>query len=183
VVFADLRGFTVFSNTSQPEEVLDVLEAYYAVVGGFVRDYDATVGSFLGDGVMAYFNDPVPCEDPAGLAVAMASDLRAALEQLCAGWERRGWDLGFGVGVSFGYATLGTIGFEGRSEYTPLGSVVNLASRLSREARRGEVLLDGRAYTAVSGRVVAEERRLDVPGFDRGVVAFALQAVEGLVPN
>jgi class 3 adenylate cyclase len=85
--------------------------------------------------------------------------------------------------VSFGYATLGTIGFEGRSEYTPLGSVVNLASRLSREARRGEVLLDGRAYTAVSGRVVAEERRLDVPGFDRGVVAFALQAVEGLVPN
>jgi class 3 adenylate cyclase len=183
VLFSDLRGFTQFSNTSQPEEVLDVLEAYYEVVGGFVRDYEATVGSFLGDGIMAYFNDPVPCEDPAGLAVAMASDLRVALEQLCARWQRRGWDLGYGMGISFGYATLGTIGFEGRTDYTPLGSVVNLASRLSDEAQRGEILLDGRTYAAVSGRVVAEERRLELKGFDRGVIAFSLQTAEGLVPN
>ena len=183
VVFCDLRGFTHFSNTSQPEDVLDVLEAYYDVVGGFVRDYDATVGTFLGDGIMAYFNDPVPCEDPAWMAVAMAGDLRVALDELCEGWERRGYDLSYGIGIAYGYATLGTIGFEGRTDYTPLGSVVNLASRLSDEAQRREILLDGRAYAAVDGRVVAHERRLDLKGFDRGVLAFSLASTEGLVPN
>jgi class 3 adenylate cyclase len=183
VVFCDLRGFTQFSNTSQPEEVLDVLEAYYSVVGGYVRDYEATVGSFLGDGIMAYFNDPLPCEDPAGLAVAMAGDLRGALDELCASWERRGYDLGFGMGIAYGYATLGTIGFEGRTDYTPVGSVVNLASRLSDEALRGEILLDGRAHAAVAGRVTARSRKLELKGFERAITAFALVNTDGLVPN
>jgi class 3 adenylate cyclase len=107
----------------------------------------------------------------------------APFDALCEGWERRGYDLGYGMGIAYGYATLGTIGFEGRTDYTPLGSVVNLASRLSDEAARGEILLDGRAYAALDGRVVAAERRLELKGFDRGVVAFALASTDGLVPN
>jgi class 3 adenylate cyclase len=180
VVFCDLRGFTRFSNSSEPEELLDVLEAYYAVVGGKLREYDATVGSFQGDGILAYFNDPVPCEDPAGRAVKMAMDLREPLDALCERWARRGYDLGYGMGIAFGYATLGTIGFEGRLDYTPLGSVVNMASRLGDEAGWGEILIDGRALHAIDGRVVVEGRQVELKGFSAAIPAYTVLAAPGL---
>jgi class 3 adenylate cyclase len=180
VVFCDLRGFTRFSNSSEPEELLDVLEGYYAVVGAKLREYDATVGSFQGDGILAYFNDPVPCEDPAGRAVKMALDLRAPLDGLCARWARRGSDLGYGMGIAYGYATLGTIGFEGRLDYTPLGSVVNMASRLGDEADWGEILIDGRALHAVDDRVEVEGRQLELKGFPSAVPAYSVLAAPGL---
>lgn len=180
VVFCDLRGFTSFSYTSEPEELLDVLHAYYEAVGTKLHEYGATVGSFQGDGILAYFNDPVPCEDPAGTAITMALMLRKPLDDLCALWARRGFDLGYGMGIAFGYATLGTIGFEGRLDYTPLGSVVNLASRLGDEADWGEILVDGRALHAVEGRVEAEARTLDLKGFGDALPAYRITAAPGL---
>jgi class 3 adenylate cyclase len=180
VLFCDLRGFTSFSNTSEPEELLDVLEAYYAVVGEQLRAHDATVGSFQGDGILAYFNDPVPCEDPAGKAVQVALALQPQLEELCVRWARRGHELGYGMGIAYGYATLGTVGFEGRLDYTPLGSVVNMASRLGDEAGWSEILIDGRTLHAVEGRVEVEDRELELKGFPGKVPAYRLRAAPGL---
>jgi class 3 adenylate cyclase len=180
VVFLDLRGFSTFANHSDPEELLDVLEAYYAVAGAAIRESGATAGPFQGDGLLAYFNDPVPCDDPAGRAVAMALAVREPLEALCLRWSRRGFDLGYAMGIAFGYATLGTVGFEDRSDYLPLGSVVNLALRLRDEAEWGEILIDGRTHHAVEGRVEAEPCQVELKGFDGLVQAYRLRAAPGL---
>lgn len=180
VVFCDLRGFSAFSNTSEPEEILEVLEAYYAVVGVALREYEATAGPFQGDGIIAYFNDPVPCDDPAGKAVAMALSLQEPLDGLCLRWARRGFDLGHAMGIAYGYATLGTVGFEGRTDYTPLGAVVNMALRLRDEADWGEILIDGRTHHAVEGRVLADPCLLELKGFDGQVQAYRLRGAPGL---
>ena len=176
VVFCDLRGFSAFSNTSEPEEILEVLEAYYEVVGEALRGFGATPGPFQGDGIVAYFNDPEPCDDPAGRAVAMAVSIQEPLDGLCLRWARRGFDLGHAMGIAYGYATLGTVGFEGRTDYTPLGAVVNMALRLRDEADWGEILIDGRTHHAVEDRVVAEPCLLELKGFEGQVQAYRLRA-------
>ncbi|MDQ2649281.1 MAG: adenylate/guanylate cyclase domain-containing protein, partial [Actinomycetota bacterium] len=176
VVFVDLRGFTAFSSHAEPEEILEVLDGYYEVVGTFVRRYDATVGAFQGDGIMAYFNDPVPCDDPAGTAVGMALDLCPELDRLTVAWARRGFDLGYGIGVAFGEATLGTVGFAGRSDYAPLGTVVNLAVELCGEAGRGEILIDEATGRALRDRPVGVADRLLLKGFDEAVPVHRIPA-------
>jgi class 3 adenylate cyclase len=165
VVFCDLRGFTSFSSTAEPEEVMEVLDRYYVTVGRALQARRATVGTFAGDGIMAYFGDPVPHEDPAGTAVEMAVALREPMHDVVTGWRRRGFDLGCGMGIAFGYATIGPVGFDERTDYTALGPTVNLASRLCSMAQDAEILIDGRTFEAVEGRVETEERITDVRGF------------------
>jgi class 3 adenylate cyclase len=174
VLFCDLRGFTAFTANADPEEVVDLLGDYYAAAGDLIRRHGATMGSFLGDGVMAYFNDPFPCDDPPWEAVSMAQDLRHPLRTLALRWQAKGFHLGFGIGVAWGYATLGTFGFEGRSDYTALSTVVNLASRLCAQAQDGEILLDARAHDAVSDRVTAQPVEVELKGFRGPVHAYQL---------
>lgn len=173
VVFCDLRGFTAFSETVEPEEVMNVLQEYHDVMGTFIFRFEGTVGHFAGDGLMVFFNDPLPCDDPAGRAVEMAIAMRDGMKELAVDWRKRGYELGFGVGVALGYATLGKIGFEGRYDYNAIGSVVNLASRLCGEARDGQLLVSPRIYTALEDRINAEPiGDLTLKGFHRPVSAF-----------
>jgi class 3 adenylate cyclase len=172
VVFCDLRGFTTFSTSAEPEEVMEVLDRYYVTVGRTLYEEGATVGSFAGDGVMAYFGDPVPHDDPAGTAVRMAVDLCGQMRSIVAGWRRRGFDIGCGMGIAYGYATIGPVGFDERTDYTALGPTVNLASRLCNMAADGEILIDGRAHEAVEDRVDCEERVVEVRGFRLPVHAY-----------
>ncbi len=177
VVFCDLRGFTHFSATSEPEEVVDLIESYYQVAVDVLTRFDATIGAFVGDGVMAYFGDPVPCGDPAGRALDAARALRDELDRLLGeGSAAQGQELGFGIGIAYGHATLGMIGAGGRCDYTALGSVVNLASRLCAEASSREIILDRRAHAAVRGRVGAEPCSLSLKGFVEPVEAHRLPA-------
>lgn len=172
VIFCDLRGFTTFSTSAEPEEVMEVLDRYYVTVGRSLHEGGATVGSFAGDGIMAYFGDPVPCDDAAGTAVQMAVQLGAQMSGVVAGWRRRGFDVGCGMGIAYGYATIGPVGFDERTDYTALGPTVNLASRLCNLAADGEILIDGRAREAVEDRVVCEERILEVRGFRLPIHAY-----------
>jgi class 3 adenylate cyclase len=164
VLFCDLRGFTHFSAHNEPEDVMEVLDAYYKKAGFLFAETGATIGGFAGDGVMSFFNDPVPHDDPAGAAVELGVRLRAALAPDVETWHRRGYQLGIGMGVAFGYATLGLIGCEGRYDYTALGPVVNLASRLCNSAQHDEILIDDRTFDAVSDRVEVEEFQLSIKG-------------------
>ena len=157
VVFCDLRGYTSFAETGEPEEVWTVLREFHAAVGPLVTRFEGTLDHFSGDGLMVYFNDPLPCTDPADRAVRMAVAMREAVGEMMSGWRRRGFDLGFGIGVAQGYATLGRIGFEERVDYTAIGTVTNLAARLCGEARDGQILLSKRVATAVEGSVTLEE--------------------------
>ena len=150
VFFCDLRGFTQFTSQAEPEDVLDVINAYYGVVGQQLHAHDGTVGDFAGDGIMAYFNDPVPCDSPALAAVHMALAVREQMRGLVTAWRNRGYDLGYGIGIAYGYATLGIIGFEGRNDYSPLGSVVNLGVRLCSQAESEQILIDQRVRGAVA---------------------------------
>jgi class 3 adenylate cyclase len=179
VVFCDLRGFTTFSTSAEPEEVMEVLDRYYVTVGRALHDGGATVGSFAGDGIMAYFGDPVPHDDPAGTAVQMAVDLSQQMRTIVSGWRRRGFDIGCGLGIAYGYATIGPVGFDERTDYTALGPTVNLASRLCNMAADGEILIDGRAHEAVEDRVVCDERIVEVRGFRLPVHAYNVTAWTG----
>jgi adenylate cyclase len=156
VLFCDIRGFTAFTANAEPEEVIGVLDEYYAVIGDLVTRFEATTGGLAGDGIMVYFNDPIRVEAPAVRAAEMALEMRDAAAGLIDRWTRHGYRLGYGIGIALGYATLGTIGFEGRLDYTPLGRVVNLASRLCDEAAHGEALLDQRAMATIDGRFECE---------------------------
>jgi class 3 adenylate cyclase len=176
VFFCDLRGFTGFASGAEPEEVVDVLDDYYRTVGEVLKRHEATVGTFAGDGVMAYLGDPVPCDEPAAKALAMALDLRPRMADLAELWRRRGQPIGFGMGISYGYATLGMIGFEGRNDYTALGSVVNLAARLCGEACNGEILLDQRALVAAGDDVAVERVEVTLKGFEGPVAAYRVLA-------
>jgi class 3 adenylate cyclase len=171
VFFCDLRGFTSFSGGAEPEEVVEALDAYYKVVGEVLRRHEATVGTFAGDGIMAYLNDPVACEDAAGKAVQMAMELRQPMTAFIEAWHRKGFSLGYGVGIAYGYATLGTVGFEGRSDYTALGSVVNLAARLCGEASNGQILIDSRTADGLGNRFRLVEREAVLKGFPSPVRA------------
>ena len=150
VVFTDLRNFTPFAEASEPEEVMGVLAEYHRVIGSLVHAYGGTLERFTGDGIMVFFNDPIPCEDPAERAVRMAMELRDAVRELAVRWRRNGHDLPSGIGIAQGFATLGRIGFEGRFDYAAIGSVTNLAARLCSDARSWQVL--------VTERVLARSR-------------------------
>jgi adenylate cyclase len=156
VLFVDLRDFTRFARTAEPEDVMGVLQQFHEALGELVRRYEATVGHFAGDGMMIFFNDPVPCADPALRAVELARDLQPAVAALSARWHDYGHDLGVGVGVALGYATLGVMGFEGCVEYGAVGTVVNLAARLCDEAKGGEILISQAARAAIEARVATE---------------------------
>jgi class 3 adenylate cyclase len=174
VFFCDLRGFTRFSSASEPEEVVEVLDDYYHTVGELLHEHGATVGSFAGDGIMAYFGDPVRIDDPAERAVQLALQLRDPMDALMRDWKRRGFELSYGIGIAYGYATLGVVGFKGRYDYTALGSVVNLAARLSDHADACEVLVDERTFQALDIRLDSTPRALILKGFDEPVNARCL---------
>jgi adenylate cyclase len=180
VVFCDLRGFTAFSETSEPEEVMGVLRQYHAALGRLIFRHEGTVEHFAGDGVVVLFNDPLPCPDPSARAVRMAVEMRACVGDLSQTWRRHGHQLGFGVGIAQGYATLGQIGFEGRFDYAAIGPVSNLASRLCDEAADGEILLSQRALAAIEDLVEAEPiGELTLKGFVRPVMAHRVHGLKG----
>jgi class 3 adenylate cyclase/CheY-like chemotaxis protein len=173
VVFCDLRGFTAFSETAEPEEVMGVLGEFHAELGKLIFEYGGTLERFAGDALMMFFNDPFPTPDAPLKAVRMAVAMQEQVADLQAGWRKRGHDLGLGIGIALGFATLGRIGFEGRFDYGAVGSVVNLAARLCGEALGGQILLAERAYAAVDGVVTAEPvGPLTLKGFHRPVSAY-----------
>jgi PAS domain S-box-containing protein len=173
VVFCDLRGYTAFTETAEPEEVLDFLREYHGALGPLVSQYEGTLDQFSGDGIMVFFNDPVPCPDPAERAVKMAMAMREAASKLIATWRRDGCELGFGAGIAQGYATLGQIGFSERSGYTAIGTVCNLAARLCAEAKDGQILISSRVGRAVEAVARLEDLgNLELRGLRRPVAAF-----------
>ena len=155
-LFCDLRGFTGFSESSDPEDVMALLREYHAAIGEIINTYGGTLERYAGDGVMVVFNDPIPVDKPALQAVLMAIDMRAAIGTLIEKWRRLGHEIGFGIGVAHGFATLGTIGFEGRFDYAAIGTVSNVASRLCDEAKPGQVLISPRVLMAVEDAVTVE---------------------------
>jgi adenylate cyclase len=173
VVFCDLRGYTAFAETAEPEEVLDFLREYHGALGPLVSQFEGTLDQFSGDGIMVFFNDPVPIPDPAERAVKMAVAMREAASSLTAAWRMRGRELGFGAGIAQGYATLGQIGFSERSGYTAIGTVCNVAARLCGEARDGQILLDQRVNVALKGSVATEQvGALALKGLTQPVVTY-----------
>jgi class 3 adenylate cyclase/putative methionine-R-sulfoxide reductase with GAF domain len=155
-LFCDLRGFTGFSESSDPEDVMALLAEYHAAIGTIINKYSGTLERYAGDGVMVIFNDPVPVENPALQAVLMALDMRTAIEALMEKWRLLGHDIGFGIGIAHGFATLGTIGFEGRRDYAAIGTVSNVASRLCDEAKPSQILISPRVLLAVDKAVKVE---------------------------
>jgi adenylate cyclase len=175
VVFCDLRGFTAFAESSEPEEVMGVLREYHAALGELIFRYEGTLERFTGDGLMVFFNDPIPLDDPTQRAVEMALAMRDRVAGLVEGWSRLGHDLGFGVGIAQGFATLGRIGYEGRFDYAAIGTVTNLAARLCGEADAGQVLVSQRVFSAVEAVAAGEPvGALGLKGFSRPIRAFGV---------
>lgn len=173
VLFLDLRGFTAFAEMAEPEEVMAVLHEYHAEMGKLVLQHEGTLEHFAGDGMMIFFNDPVPMPNPAQQAIRMALAMRERVNDLIVQWSKLGHELGFGMGIAQGYATLGAMGFEGRWEYGAIGTVTNLASRLSGEAKPGQILIPRRLLGAVEEIVEAEAvGELTLKGFHRPVAAY-----------
>ena len=173
VVFCDLRGFTSFAETVEPEDVMFVLGEYHQALGELVHRFEGTLERFTGDGLMVFFGDPLPCPDPCARGVRMAVAMREAVAGLAEGWRRRGHELGFGVGIAHGHATLGRIGFEGRSDYAAIGSVTNLAARLCGEAQPEQILVSPRVHAATDHLVTADcVGDLALRGFTRPVRAY-----------
>jgi len=179
VVFIDLRGFTAFAETAEPEEVMSVLREYHAAMGELILTHEGTLERFTGDGMMIFFNDPVPVPNPQERAVRMALAMRARVDELMRGWRKRGYELDFGVGIAEGYATIGAIGFEGRWDYGAIGTVTNLAARLCGEAKPGQILISRKLHGRVDDLVAAESvGELALKGFSRPVSAYNLTALK-----
>jgi class 3 adenylate cyclase len=179
-MFCDLRGFTAFAETAEPEELLGVLRDYHAAVGELSVSEGGTVEHFAGDGLMDFFNDPAPVLDHQLAAVRTACAVRDRFANLAATWRRRGYELGLGIGIASGYATLGRIGFEGRYDYGAMGVIVNLAARLSDVAEGGQILISQRHFAAVEDHVTAEERPpVTLKGFGRPVPVWSVEAMRG----
>jgi adenylate cyclase len=173
VVFCDLRGFTAFAESAEPEDIIAVLQEYYQCLGESIDRFEGTLQHFAGDGLLIIFNDPLPCADPALRAVRMAVEMRGRIAALVEKWRRFGHELGFGVGIASGHATLGSVGYEGRFHYSANGTVVNLGSRLCTQAADGQILIDGRVQLAVEAIASTEPiGDLDLKGFHRPVRAF-----------
>jgi adenylate cyclase len=183
-LFCDLRGFTNFSETSDPEDVIVLLRDYHAVIGKIIIKYGATLEHFAGDGVMVYFNDPVPIDKPQLQAVRMALEMRDAIGALTERWRRLGHDIGFGIGIAHGFATLGTIGFEGRFDYAAVGTVSNIASRLCDEAKPGQILISPRVLMAVEDTMQVEPvGELTLKGIRRPMTAYNVLAASAANPS
>jgi adenylate cyclase len=179
VVFLDLRGFTAFSDSAEPEEIMELLRTYHAEMGKLVFKFEGTLERFAGDGIMVFFNDPLPCEDHAERAVRMAVEMRSKAGELRAGWLKRGYDLDLGIGLASSYATLGNIGFEGRMDYGAVGNVTNLASRLCDEAKGGQILTNQKTLSKVEHVVEsAPLAELQLKGFARPVGAFNIVRIK-----
>jgi class 3 adenylate cyclase len=179
-LFCDLRGFSAFAETAEPEEVFRILRQYHTAAGELLAANEGTVEHFAGDGLMAFFNDPVEIPEHELAAVRTAAALRQHFAGLAADWRKRGYDLGLGMGIATGYATLGRIGFEGRYEYGAIGNAVILASRLSDAAAPGEILLSQRTHAPLEERVVSEPvPEVQLKGFTRPVVALRLLELRG----
>jgi adenylate cyclase len=178
VVFLDLRGFTAFTETADPEEVMGVLREYHAEMGRLIMAYQGTLERFAGDGIMIFFNDPVELDNPAAQAVRMALEMQQRFAQLNIGWQKRGYELNMGIGIAQGYATLGAIGFEGRQDYGAIGNVTNLAARLCSEAGPGHILVSQRVLGHIEDLVRAEPvNELVLKGVRRPVQVFNVSAL------
>jgi adenylate cyclase len=179
VVFLDLRGFTAFAETSEPEEVMGVLREYHGAMGRVILEHEGTLERFTGDGMMIFFNDPMPVADGPERAVRMAVAMRERVDELLVKWRKRGYELDFGVGIAQGYATIGAIGFEGRMDYGAIGTVTNMAARLCGEARPGQILVHQRVLGAVEALVEVDELGgLTLKGFSRPVPAFNVRRLK-----
>ena len=175
VVFLDLRGFTAFAESAEPEEVMKALSEFHGAMGRRVLEYQGTLERFTGDGLMVFFNDPVPIQKPAHRAVEMAFAMQEDALRLSAQWKKKGYSLGLGIGIAEGYATVGAIGFEGRIDYGAIGTVTNLASRLCDLAEPGHILVSQRVHAEVEAVVTAEDLGgVQLMGFARPVHAFQL---------
>jgi adenylate cyclase len=180
VVFCDLRGFTAFSETGEPEEVMGVLREYHEAMGALIFRFEGTLERFAGDGLMVFFNDPLLCNDPAARAVKMAVAMRERVGELIAWWRKRGHQLGFGVGIAQGYATMGKIGFEGRFDYAAIGTVTNLASRLCDEAQNEQILISQRVFGAAEEMVDVEPMgELALKGLNRPITTYNVLSLKG----
>jgi adenylate cyclase len=180
VVFLDLRGFTAFAETAEPEEVMAVLREYHAEMGTLIMAHEGTLERFTGDGMMIFFNDPVVVENPAERAVRMAVAMRERVTELAVRWRKLGHELDFGVGIAQGYATIGAIGFEGRWDYGAIGSVTNLAARLCGEARPAQILISRRVYANVETLVeTAPVGELSLKGFSRPIPTYEVAYCKG----
>jgi class 3 adenylate cyclase len=180
VVFLDLRGFTSFAETSEPEEVMGVLREYHAAMGKLILEHEGTLERFAGDGMMIFFNDPVPVANPSERAIRMAVAMRDRVRALMVQWRKRGYTLSVGVGIAQGYATIGAIGFEGRWDYGAIGTVTNLAARLCGEAQPGQILVSQRLLGTVDELIEAEPvGELALKGFSKPVTTYN---VRGLRP-
>ena len=180
VVSIDLRGFTAFTESAEPEEVMEILHAYHAEIGRLILRHEGTIEYFAGDGIMVLFNDPVPVANPGERAACMALEMQAAFARLAAGWRKEGIELGLGIGIAQGYATIGAIGFEGRWDYGAVGSVTNLAARLCAEAKAGQILTHQKVAARLENSITAAHAgALTLKGFAQPVAAFS---VEGLLP-
>jgi class 3 adenylate cyclase/CheY-like chemotaxis protein len=179
VVFCDLRGFTSFAQSGEPEDVMSVLRQYHAALGELIFEFEGTLERFTGDGLMVFFNDPVPCDDPALRAVRMAVAMQERVGQLSRHWDELGHDLRLGMGIAQGYATLGRIGFEGRFDYAAIGTVTNLAARLCDKAKAGQILISQRVLAA-SGDAVTTEPGEDLllKGLSKPVRVFNVTGME-----
>ena len=179
VVFCDLRDFTPFSETAEPEEVITVLREYHKTLGALIDKFEGTIERFAGDGLLVLFNDPLPCADPSARAVRMAVEMCEQVAKLAARWRSRGHELGFGIGIAHGYATLGCVGFEGRFQYSATGTVPNLASRLCDQARNGQILADAKVHAQVKGLAEMESvGELSLKGFHRPVKVFNVRGLQ-----
>ena len=179
VVFCDLRGFTAFAETAEPEEVMGVLREYHAAAGALILEYEGTLERFTGDGMMIFFNDPVPVPDAAERALRMAVAIRDRIGRMSRDWAARGYTLSLGIGIAQGYATLGAIGFEGRWDYGAIGTVTNLAARLCGEAAGGEILVSQRVHAGAQALLEAEApQSLALKGFSRPVVAWRVAGLK-----
>ena len=177
VVFCDLRGFTAFSEKAEPDAVMAVLADYHAALGELILAYEGTLERFLGDGLLVLFNDPIPCPDHPERAVRMALDMQARVGTLAEGWARSGYELGFGIGIAQGEATLGRIGFDRRLDYAAIGRIPNLASRLCSEAKAGQVLVSERVFRSVEPHVEADHAgQFALKGIAEPVPVFEIRA-------
>ncbi len=180
VLFADIRGFTAFCETAEPEETIEVLQTYHEEMGKLINTHGAGVDHRMGDGIMVLFNDPLPCEDPAGDAVRLAMAMRERMAELCRRWKKMGHRLGFGMGIALGYATVGMVGSGGRFDYTASGTAINLASRLCDEAQDGEILISPRTRLAVEDDFTVESRgEITFKGIREPVEVFCVTGVAG----
>jgi adenylate cyclase len=177
-LFSDLRGFTSFAETAAPEELFEVLRPYHETIGELIPYYGGTLEHFAGDGILVFFNDPVALDDHELAAVRLALAAQERFAELARGWRKRGTELGLGIGIEAGYATVGRIGFEGRYDYAALGSVTNLTSRLSTHAAAGQTLVGPRVFAAVEEKVLTEPiGGVDLKGFGRPIPAYEVRGL------